>query len=192
MASQVTGVSAFVQVTARAILRFMHSLPLPAIAPPRIIGLDDWAWKRGQRYGAVVVDLERKKPIALLADRSQEAVAGWLKRYPTIQIVARDRSKEFAAAITAALPQGFLDLIRRHNGEGLDTWLKNVRASTVGEFLAFARSVQQDKAAILAGLTLPYSTGPVEGHINRLKLIKRQAYGRAELPYLQRRFLPAA
>jgi transposase len=93
------------QVTARAILRFMQALPLPPTAPPQVIGLDEWAWKRGQRYGAIVVDLERNKPIALLADRSQEVVAGWLKRYPTIQIVARDRSKEFAAAITAALPQ---------------------------------------------------------------------------------------
>ena len=79
------------QVTARAILRFMHALALPAIAPPRIIGLDDWARIRGQRYGAIIVDLERNKPIALLADRSQETVAGWLKCYPTIQIVARDR-----------------------------------------------------------------------------------------------------
>jgi transposase len=90
------------------------------------------------------------------------------------------------------LTHAFLDLIRHHSGEGLDTWLKDVRASTVREFLTFARSVERDKAAILAGLTLPYSTGPVEGHINRLKLIKRQAYGRAGLSYLQHRFLPAA
>jgi transposase len=90
------------------------------------------------------------------------------------------------------LTHGFLDLIRHHTGEGLDTWLKDVRASTVREFLPFARSVERDKAAILAGLTLPYSTGPVEGHINRLKLIKRQASGRARLSYLQHRFLPAA
>ncbi len=40
----------------------MHALPLPSIAPPRIIVLDGWAWKRGQRYGALVVDLERKRP----------------------------------------------------------------------------------------------------------------------------------
>jgi len=90
------------------------------------------------------------------------------------------------------LTHGFLDLIRHHSGEGLDTWLKDVRASTVREFFTFARSVERDKAAILAGLTLPYSTGPVEGHINRLKLIKREAYGRAGLSYLQHRFLPAA
>ena len=90
------------------------------------------------------------------------------------------------------LTHGFLDLIRHHSGEGLDTWLKDVRTSTVREFLTFARSLERDKAAILAGLTLAYSTGPVKGHINRLKLIKRQAYGRAELSYLQHRFLSAA
>jgi transposase len=89
------------------------------------------------------------------------------------------------------LTQGFLDLIRHHSGEGLDTWLNDVRVSPVREFLTFARSLERDKAAILAGLTLPYSTGPVEGHINRLKLIKRQAYGRASLSYLQHRFLSA-
>src|SRR5438094_5644941 len=54
------------QVTARAIVRFMHALALPSITPPQVIGLDEWAWKRGQRYGALVVDLERNKPIALL------------------------------------------------------------------------------------------------------------------------------
>jgi transposase len=401
-----------VQATPRAILRLMHALPLPPIVAPQVIGIDEWAWKRGQRYGTLIVDLERKKPIALLPDRSQQTVIQWLKRYPTITIVARDRSKEFAAAITAALPHaqhvadrwhvaknltehldkvvsrrwkqltnvageaempaeplpvfpparrprqsvgearyqqmlalkeaglstgiiakrlgveqrtiqrwlalqhgpyagsrkprrspldwstrylrerweagerngtvlweelkaqgytgssrsvyrrlakwrehphkrvtpaspgsiprspfedvtpgqvigwmlahperlppkaqeqldrvtqmdeilaqaralthGFLHLIRHHSSEGLDSWLKDVRASTVREFLPFARSVERDKPAIVAGLTLPYSTGPVEGHINRLKLIKRQAYGRAGLSYLQRRFLPAA
>ena len=60
-----------VQATPRAILRLMHALPHPPITSPRIIGIDEWAWKRGQRYGALIVDLERKKPIALLPDRSR-------------------------------------------------------------------------------------------------------------------------
>ena len=90
------------------------------------------------------------------------------------------------------MTHGFLQLIRSHSSEGLESWLKDVRASHIREFLTFARSVERDKAAIVAGLTLPYSTGPVEGQINRLKLIKRQAYGRAGLAYLQHRFLPAA
>lgn len=90
------------------------------------------------------------------------------------------------------LTHDFLDLIGHQSNEGLDTWLKDVRASTVRQFLPFARSIERDKAAIVAGLTLPSSTGPVEGHINRLKLLKRQAYGRAGLSSLQHRFLPAA
>ena len=115
-----------IQVTARALLRFMHALPLPPLAAPRIIGLDEWAWKRGQRYGAVIVDLERKKPIALLADRSKPTVAHWLKQHPTIQIVARDRSKEFAAAITAALPHAKHVADRWHLAKNLTEHLDTV------------------------------------------------------------------
>lgn len=90
------------------------------------------------------------------------------------------------------LTHSFLDLIRRQSTGDLDTWLKSARTSGIRQCLSFARSIEQDKAAVLAGLTLAYSTGPVEGHINRLKLIKREAYGRASLSYLQHRFLPAA
>jgi len=114
------------QVTARAILRFMHALPLPAIAPPQVIGLDEWAWKRGQRYGAIVVDLERKKSIALLPDRSKPTVVQWLKRYPSIKIVARDRSKEFAAAITEALPHAQHVADRWHVAKNLTDHLDKV------------------------------------------------------------------
>jgi transposase len=91
-----------------------------------------------------------------------------------------------------ALTHGFLQLIRSHSSAGLEGWLKEVRASRIREFLTFAHSVERDKPAMVAGLTLAYSTGPVEGQINRLKLIKRQADGRAGLSYLQHRFLPAA
>jgi transposase len=63
-----------IQVTARAILRFLHALALPAVITPHIIGIDEWAWKRRQRYGAIIVDLERNKPIALLPDRSKLTV----------------------------------------------------------------------------------------------------------------------
>jgi transposase len=123
---------------------------------------------------------------------------GWMLTRPgTLTLEAQeqlDRITQMDGTLAQAreLTHGFLDLIRHHNSEGLDSWLKDVRASSVRQFLPFARSVERDKAAILAGLTLPYSTGPVEGHINRLKLIKRQAYGRAGLSYLQHRFLPAA
>jgi transposase len=131
-------------------------------------------------------------------DVTPSQVIGWILARPeklTAQAQEHlDRLCQMDSQLAQAreLTHRFLDLIRHHTGEGLDTWLKDVRASRVREFLPFARSLERDKATILAGLTLPYSTGPVEGHINRLKLIKRQAYGRAELSYLQHRFLPAA
>jgi transposase len=104
----------------------MHALALPPITPPRVIGLDEWARTRGQRYGAIVVDLERKKPIALLADRSKPTVADWLKPHPTIEIVAQDRSKEFAAAITKALPEASHVADRWHLAKNLTEHLDKV------------------------------------------------------------------
>src|SRR5262249_62283713 len=64
--------------------------------------------------GACIVDLERGLPTALLPDRSQETVRPWLERHPTIEVVARDRSKEFAAAIDAALPHAIQVADRWH------------------------------------------------------------------------------
>jgi len=80
-------------------------------------------------------------------------------------------------------------MIREHTGHQLETWLSSVEASTLPEFKSFAKGLQQDKAAVFAGLTLPWSNGPLEGHVNRLKLIKRSMYGRAKLHLLRQRVL---
>jgi Transposase len=74
--------------------------------------------------------------------------------------------------------------IREQTGQQLDTWRSSVTASHLPELESFAKGIQQDKAAVLAGLTWPWSTGPVEGYVNRLKLLKRSMYGRAKLPQL--------
>jgi transposase len=87
------------------------------------------------------------------------------------------------------LVQTFMQMVREHTGHQLETWLSSVEASTLPEFKSFAKGIQQDKAAVLAGLTLPWSNGPLEGHVNRLKLIKRSMYGRAKLRLLRQRVL---
>lgn len=66
----------------------------------QVIGIDDWAFKRREFYGTLIVDLERRRPIELLSDRTAETVAAWLKQHPEIQIATRDRSTEFARGIT--------------------------------------------------------------------------------------------
>ncbi len=97
-----------------------------------------------------------------------------------------------SAEAAHGLAQAFMQMIREHTGQQLDTWRSSVEASHLPELESFAKGIQQDKAAVLAGLTLPWSNGPVEGHVNRLKLIKRSMYGRAKLPLLRARVLHVA
>jgi transposase len=73
--------------------------------PPRVVGIDDWAWRKGQRYGTIVVDLERSDVIDLLPDRDADTVAAWLKAHPGIEVVSRDRSPTYAQAATEGAPQ---------------------------------------------------------------------------------------
>jgi transposase len=89
------------------------------------------------------------------------------------------------------LVKQFAQMLRTRTGERLNAWLENARASQICELQGFARSVERDKAAVLAGLTLPQNNGLVEGHVNKLKLIKRMGYGRAGLSLLRQRVLHA-
>ncbi|TMC92532.1 MAG: transposase [Chloroflexi bacterium] len=87
------------------------------------------------------------------------------------------------------LVEKFLQMVRERTGEQLDGWLAFVEASHLKAFDSFVTGVQQDKEAVFAGLTLPWSNGPLEGNVNRLKLIKRSMYGRAEFDLLKLRVL---
>ena len=80
-------------------------------------------------------------------------------------------------------------MIRQRQAADLDAWLQSCQASPSVELQNFVDVLQRDYAAVKAALTLPWSNGPVEGHINRLKLIKRSGYGRMQLDLLRQRVL---
>jgi transposase len=91
------------------------------------------------------------------------------------------------------LAQSFRGMLQQRQGEErLDSWLQEASGSDLPELQHFVAGIQRDKAAVQAGLSLPYSNGPVEGHINRLKLIKRSMYGRAQFDLLRQRVLQAS
>ena len=87
-----------------SLLRAVRRRGSPSFAPPTVIGIDDWAWRRNQRYGTLICDLERRRTIALLPDREPATAQAWLAAQPQIGIVARDRGGGYGLAAQKALP----------------------------------------------------------------------------------------
>lgn len=335
-----------IRISPSSLLRLIRRLPIADYPAPSIIGVDEWSYRRGRRYGTILCDLERQRPIDLLPERSAALLAQWLQDHPGIHTISRDRGHEFIrganlgapqaiqvadrfhllqnlrdvivrvmdrhrpqvrsaarrtpcpvsaqAPVSALTPylaylqkrwqqgcrqgkvlhqelqaqgfqgsvhtvyhflepwryawkndlpipppelptpssklvaawvlkhahqrqpyeQAFLDQLTKKNGElkgiiqlasqfiqllrhrqvsALPQWLREVEEVPLQkELKRYAKGLREDLAAVGAAVALPWSNGQVEGQINRLKLIKRQMYGRANFDLLRCRFLAAA
>jgi transposase len=116
-------------VSKTTLLRTVRARAPEARPASRVIGIDDWAWKRGHRYGSLVCDLERREIVDLLPDREAATVEAWLADHPEVEIVSRDRGGGYGQAVARAAPdviqvadrwhlmenasQAFLDVVRR-------------------------------------------------------------------------------
>jgi transposase len=107
------------------------------------------------------------------------------------ETLAQLRQLDPEVSLAYELVQQFTQMLRTRTGERLDGWLEKVRASQIRELQGFVAGIERDKAAVVAGLTLPQNNGLVEGKVNKLKLIKRMMYGRAAFPLLRQRVLHA-
>ena len=139
----------------------------------------------------VAVSEPRQPPLTarrvawLVLRREDQRTAG--ESQPLTQLHAQPGELADASALTEDLVQ----LVRQRPGAPLDPWGERAAQSPLGVFQRLAQGLRDDSAAVKAGMTLSWSTGPVEGHMNRLKRLKRQMFGRARLDLLSRRFLLA-
>jgi transposase len=87
------------------LLRLIRSSEVPKRKTPRVLGLDDFAWKKGDRYGTLLVDLEAHSPVEVLADREADTVVRWLRAHRGVKIISRDRAGTYAEAATRGAPR---------------------------------------------------------------------------------------
>jgi transposase len=107
--------------------------PLP---PPRFVGIDDWAWRKGQSYGTILIDLEQGRVIDILEGRDGSALNAWLKAHPGVEVITRDRWSAFAAAANEGAPQA---------KQVADRWhlLKNLREAVEGLLERFSPQIRE-------------------------------------------------
>ncbi|MFG2548263.1 ISL3 family transposase [Streptomyces sp. NPDC048594] len=334
-------------VSRSTVLRLVESLPNPEVPAPRIVGVDEYATRKGRHYGTVLVDVESRRPVDLLPDREASSLAAWLAKRPGVEVVCRDRAPFYAEGATAGAPQAvqvadrwhlwhnlseaaercvadhrgclrvlapdpaqpapepekfedpsgspwprghrfadrtranhatvhelltaglsrraigrqlrmtsrtvklfadaatspnpitarppsprvvagwilrrpetlpeidhlrlkavlvhcpeldaltthvrsFAQMLTERQGKRLPQWLDAVRRDDLPSLHTLAAGIERDRDAVMAGLTLPWNSGVVEGHVNRITMLKRQMFGRAGFALLRKRVLLAS
>jgi transposase len=137
----------------RHLRRRARSSPLQA---PRVLGIDDWAWRKGHRYGTILCDLEQRRVVDLLPDREAETVGRWLEQHPGAAIVSRDRASSYAEAVRRAAPGAVQVADRWHLLRNLSEALRRALEPHSPLLRYVARRIQKDgSAGISAAAALP-------------------------------------
>ena len=119
-----------ITVSSSTITRIAHSQQLSDIQQPRVLGVDDWAYRKGVSYGTILIDMETSRPIDLLPSRDGQVLKDWLIKYKDVKIITRDRASSYAAAIIEVCPNAIQIADRFHLvmnlSDALDAYFKSI------------------------------------------------------------------
>lgn len=165
-------------VSRSALIRRIHNSEVPVLDAPRIVGLDDWAFRKGLKYGTVLVDMEKRKIIDLLPDREAETVEKWLKQYPNIEVVSRDRYTNYAIGVSKALPDAQQVADRWHLIKNLGEAVKKVLERTQGTLkqkakLMYAPKPSEQASKICMSEKTQQALGKKQGLMDEVKRLFR-------------------
>lgn len=135
------------------LLRRIRRAPLSERPAVRVLGVDDWAFRKGHRYGTILCDLERHRPVDLLPERSAEALSEWLKTHPEVEVISRDRADEYIRGANAGAPQAVQVADRWHLLRNSQDALKGTVDRHRAEIRAAARAVVADTTTPAPGQT---------------------------------------
>ncbi len=119
-----------ISVSSSTITRIVHKQRLPRIIQPKVLGVDDFAYRKGISYGTILIDMETSRPIDILPSREGKELKKWLSKYPDVKIVTRDRASSYSSAINEICPDAEQVADRFHLlmnlSDALDKYFKSV------------------------------------------------------------------
>ncbi len=160
-----------IPISETTVLSSLYLVPLPEIGQVHVVGVDDWSWRRGKRFGSILVNLETHKIVGLLADREAESVRRWLAAHPEVDVVSRDRGAMYIDGATLGAPQAT---------QVADRWhiLSNL-GDAVEEFLIRMHIRLEDEKASSGECQMPdkplssFSATPASQHKSQARLLRK-------------------